>query len=146
MSMPKKFGRRAILAGVGMALAGSVIAGTADANAATASPVTNAVTKSTKVAESNVSVRTSSHHITGRAAIKDTTSGNDYVAVQVFLQRWATDHWITVVKGPRKAGNNYEVSTISTRACTAGRYYRAVANYNWTNKSRWSAATKPVTC
>lgn len=146
MSMPKNLGRRAILAGVGMTLAGSVIAGTTDANASTTGPVTNAVTKSTKVADSNVSVRTSGHRISGRAAIKDTTSGNDFVAVQVFLQRWVNGHWITVVKGTRKAGNNYAVSTTGTRTCTAGRYYRALANYNWTNKARWSAATKPVTC
>ncbi|MGH3382314.1 MAG: hypothetical protein ACRDP6_47060 [Actinoallomurus sp.] len=145
MSMPKNLGRRAILAGVGMTLAGSVIAGTTDANASTG-PVANAVTKSTKLADSNVSVRTSGHRISGRAAIKDTTSGNDFVAVQVSLQRWVNDHWITVVKGPRKTGNNYAVSTIGTRTCTAGRYYRAIANYNWTNRSRWSAATKPVTC
>lgn len=144
MRMPKNLGRRAILAGAGMALAGSVIGGAADA--ATSGSDTHSVNKSTRVADYNVSVRTDHRYIDGQAAIKDRTSGADFVAVQVFLQRWTGEEWRTVVRGPREAGDNHAVSTTGIRGCSPGRYYRAFAHYNWDNRSHWSSWTRPVVC
>lgn len=90
--------------------------------------------------------RAAENRIAARGSIQDHTSGADWVAVQVFIQRSDPGGWVTVVTGPRHTGNDYATTYIPLRSCTNGRTYRAYVNYNYRNEIRDHEISPSVKC
>ena len=111
-------------------------AGAAAAIGALAATPAIAAPNSVPGALSQIIPRPAIDRIAARGAMTDDTPGNDWVAVQVFIERLDGNGWVSVVTGPRRAGNNSAVSDIPLRKCTDGRGYRAKTNVNYRNEIR----------
>ncbi|MFC9970854.1 hypothetical protein ACFVH6_08120 [Spirillospora sp. NPDC127200] len=139
---------RLAIAGTAVAAATSAVLPAQSALAATPAPDTTreSVVAAPYAVGAAMSITPASNRIAASGTIRDNTSGNDFVAVQTFIQRLDARGWVTVVTGARRTGVNTATSSIGWRSCTNGRVYRVKVNWNWNNTARSSLYTAARTC